>query len=99
MKKLLRLFLLFLPVLLLSGCGSAYYSGSSRHYYGGSRHYRSSWDYDDYYRSRVNRYYNRNEVRRAVQRETVRRGAVRREAVRRGARPVQRSRPVRVRHR
>ncbi len=88
-KLVLRLSLIFLLSALLSGCGSGYYSGSSRHYYGGSRYYRSSWDYDDYYRSRVNHYYNRNEVRRAV----------RREAVRRGARPVHRTRPVRVRRR
>ena len=93
MNALLRIFLFCLVLLLLSGCGSAYYSGGAG-YYGGSRYYRSSWDYDHDYRSRVNRYYNRADVRRAVHRN-----AVRREAVRRGVRPAHRVRPARVRRR
>jgi hypothetical protein len=72
-KKILPGAVLLVLLLTLAGCG-AYYYGGSYHAYGPS-YYRSSWDYDRYYRDRVDHYYDRASTRRAVRREAVRRGS------------------------
>jgi hypothetical protein len=62
MKKIIQFLYVVVAALLLSsvtGCSSTGYSGSySGSYYGGS-----SWGYDSYYRSGVNRHYNRSTTR------------------------------------
>ena len=60
MKILLPLFYMTIITLLLTisaGCSSTGYSGSSAYYH------RNAWDYDNYYRTGVNRYYSRPAAR------------------------------------
>lgn len=59
MKKILP-FLLPAALLLTiaTGCSSTGYSGGSSSYY-----HRNAWEYDNYYRTGVNHYYNRPEAR------------------------------------
>ncbi len=67
MKNIIRFFYVLCCALLLTvvtGCGSTEYSGSySASYYGGN-----AWGYDNYYRSGVDRHYNRSAVRTNVSR-------------------------------
>jgi len=61
MKKTIQFLYVVCVALLLTtitGCGSTGYSGSSSYYHG------SSWGYDNYYRSGVNRHYHRSSVTR-----------------------------------
>ncbi|MGI9536594.1 MAG: hypothetical protein ACR2PB_05960 [Desulfocapsaceae bacterium] len=63
MKLLLPFFYVTCIVLLMtvvSSCSSTGYSGYSG---GASYYHRNSWDYDNYYRSGVNRHYNRSATR------------------------------------
>ncbi len=60
MKKMIQLLYIACAMLLLTivtGCSSTGYSGSSSYYH------RNSWGYDNYYRSGVNRNYNRSNAR------------------------------------
>lgn len=60
MKIVIPLFYFtFITLLLtiLAGCSSTGYSGSTSYYH------RNAWEYDNYYRSGVNRYYNRPAAR------------------------------------
>jgi hypothetical protein len=60
MKKIIQLIYLMCAAILLTivtGCSSTGYSGSSSYYSG------SSWGYDSYYRSGVNRHYSRSATR------------------------------------
>ncbi|GEM_PF-3141359 len=57
MKKTIQFLYMVCAALLLTtitGCGSTGYSGSSSYYHG------SSWGYDNYYRSGINRHYHRS---------------------------------------
>ncbi len=58
---LLNVLGMVLLLALLTGCGSGSYYGGSGAYY-----HRNSWDYDRYYRSRVNYNYHRTAVRRST---------------------------------
>ena len=68
-------YLLFgtLMLTILTGCSSSGYSGSSTYYH------HNVWEYDNYYRSGVNHYYNRPAVQADVRARTATRsgGAVR----------------------
>lgn len=60
MKIMVALFYMAFITLLMTisaGCSSTGYSGSSASYH------RNAWEYDNYYRSGVNRYYNRPAAR------------------------------------
>ena len=59
---------LLVGVLALWGCGSGSYHGYSS-YHGPAYPHRSAWDYDRYYRRRVNRFYNQNRGRREAIRQ------------------------------
>ncbi len=67
MKKTIQFLYVLAAALLFSivtGCSSTGHSGShSSSYYGGS-----SWGYDSYYRTGVNRHYNRSVTRSRVSR-------------------------------
>ncbi len=58
-KMIFFLYLLSGALLLtiIAGCSSTGYSGSSSYYH------RNVWEYDNYYRTGVNHYYNRPEAR------------------------------------
>ena len=65
MKKiqvLLSMICIVLLSIILTGCSSSGYSGNTSVRYS----YGNSWDYDRYYRSRVNHHYRRSEVRRSA---------------------------------
>jgi len=60
MKKMIQFLYIVCTMLLLTivtGCNSTGYSGSSSYYH------RNSWEYDNHYRSGVNRNYNRSKAR------------------------------------
>jgi hypothetical protein len=72
MKKMIQFLYIACAMLLLTivtGCSSTGYSGSS------SYNHRNSWDYDNHYRSGVNRNYNRSPARANVRSGAVRSGA------------------------
>ena len=87
-KKIRTTLLLAGTLLLLLGLWSCSdggtYSGHS-YSHGPSYYYRSAWDYDRYYRSRVDHYYDRTRERRAVRREAIQQ---RRSTTGRPARPA-----------
>jgi hypothetical protein len=75
MKKMIQLLNIACAMLLLTiatGCSSTGYNGSSSHYHS------NSWGYDNYYRSGVNRNYNRSNARAHVRSGGARGGAGRR---------------------
>ena len=61
-QVLLSMICTALLLFLLTGCSSSGYSGNTSVRYS----YRNSWDYDRYYRSRVNHHYRHSEVRRSA---------------------------------
>lgn len=65
----------FLLLLGLGSCsdGGIYSGGHSDAYRPGF--YRSAWDYDRYYRTRIDHYYDRTRQRRAVRRGVIKRRA------------------------
>ena len=52
-----------LLMIILAGCNSTGYSGSSSYYH------RNAWEYDNYYRSGANHHYNRSAARANVRSE------------------------------
>lgn len=57
-----------LLMIIVTGCGSTGYSGSSSYYHS------NAWDYDNYYRSGANHHYNRPAARASVRSEVGTRG-------------------------
>jgi hypothetical protein len=52
-----------LLMIIVTGCSSSGYSGSTSYYH------RNAWDYDNYYRSEANHHYNRPAARANVRSE------------------------------
>lgn len=66
MKKMTPFLYMIFAALLMStvaGCNSTGYSGSTSYYH------RNAWEYDNYYRSGANHYYNRPAARANVRSE------------------------------